>query len=112
MGILLLSSCQKEYVKTYDLSVDAYKYTLGSDGLTFPVYVYCSNEWTATFDAEQDWLKILDNTDKGRGNGLVRLKAQPNDKEFRTVNLVLKSGKFVKTINISQNYNSIKWEIE
>ena len=56
VSALALASCQKPFEKHYDLSVDSNAYVLPYTGDTFPVYVYCSGEWTAEFDVEADWM--------------------------------------------------------
>ena len=103
-------ACQFE--KHYDLSVDSYAYVLPYTGDTFPVYVYCSGKWTAEFDAEVDWIRIIDDTDKGEGTGLVRIAYRDNDEALREVNLILRSGEFTQTVNISQKYNSTHLEVQ
>ncbi len=110
-AIILLTGCAKPYEKHYDLSVDAVAYTLPYTGDAFPLYVYCSGEWTAEFDAEQTWITIAPGTESGSGNGVVRLSYKDNDVAVREVNLVLKSGSFTQTVHITQKYNSTRLEV-
>ena len=111
LAAFILASCQKDYEKSYDLSVDAHEYLLSADAREFHIYVYCSGEWSAEFDAEQDWLAIVPGTEKGTGVGVIRLEASYNDVEARDVNLVIRSGGFTQTIHISQKYDSTHWVI-
>lgn len=112
--IVLLSfcGCQEKFEKHYDLSIDANAYTLPYSGDTFPLYVYCSGTWSATFDAEVDWVQIEPGTDHGQGNGIIRITFQDNDVAPRQVNVVIRSGEFTKTVNLSQRYNSTHLEVE
>ena len=112
VSALALASCQKPFEKHYDLSVDSNAYVLPYTGDTFPVYVYCSGEWTAEFDVEADWIRIVDDTDSGKGTGVVRITYRDNDDALREVNLILRSGGFTQTVNISQKYNSTHLEIQ
>ena len=106
------TSCQKPYEKHYDLAVDSYSYVLPYTGDTFPIYVYCSGDWTAQFDADVDWIYIVDNTDQGTGTGVVRIMYRDNDDALREVNLILKSGEFTQSVNISQKYNTFHLEVQ
>ena len=108
----VFSSCQKPFVKHYDLAVDSYADVLPYTGDTFPVYVYCSDDWTAEFDEEVDWIRIIDDTERGTGTGIVRITYRDNDEALREVNLILRSGEFTQTVNISQKYNSIHLEVQ
>ena len=112
VSAMALASCQKPFEKHYDLSVDSNAYVLPYTGDTFPVYVYCSGEWTAEFDVEADWIRIVDDTDSGKGTGVVRITYRVNDDAVREVNLILRSGEFTQTVNISQKYNSTHLEIQ
>ena len=107
-----LAGCQDKFEKKYDLSVDSYEYTLSAEGESIHLYVYCSGEWTAEFDVEQEWIRILPGTEKGSGIGLVRLEADYNDVAARAVNLILNSGEFTRTVHISQKYDSTHWVIQ
>lgn len=109
MALPFLAGCQEEFEKKYDLSVDAYEYTLSAEGENLHLYVYCSGDWTAELDAEQDWIRIVQGTERGSGIGLVRLEADYNDVALREVNLILKSGQFTQTVHISQKYDSTHW---
>ena len=110
--IVAVAACQKPFEKHYDLSVDSNAYVLPYTGDTFPLYVYCSGDWTAEFDAEADWIRIEDGTFEGSGNGVVRITYRDNDDALREINLILKSGSFTQTINISQKYNSTHLEVQ
>lgn len=110
--VIASGSCQKPFEKHYDLSVDSYAYSLSHIGDTFPLYVYCSGDWTAEFDAEVDWIRIVDNTDKGTGTGVVRIQYKDNDDALREVSLILRSGRFEQTVKISQDYNRIHLEVQ
>ena len=112
LAALFLASCRKDYEKTYDLSVDAHEYLLSAEEREFHIYVYCSGEWTAEFDAVQDWLVIVPGTEAGAGVGVIRLEASYNDVEARDVNLIIRSGGFTQTIHISQKYDSTHWVID
>ena len=111
LAALFMASCQKDYEKIYDLSVDAHEYLLSAEGRQFHIYVYCSGAWTAEFDVEQDWLTIVPGTEAGSGVGVIRLEASYNDVEVRDVNLIIRSGEFTQTIHISQKYDSTHWVI-
>lgn len=105
-------ACQKPYEKHYDLSVDSNSYVLPYTGDTFPLYVYCSGTWTASFDAEADWIRMEDGTESGTGTGVVRITYKDNDEAVREINLHIKSGDFSQVVNISQKYNPVHLEVE
>ena len=110
--VAILTGCQKEFEKTYTLSVDAHEYSFSSDDNSFHLYVYCSGSWTASFDSDPDWIRIVPGTEKGYGIGLVRLEMDYNDVEVRDVNLLISSGEYLQTIHISQKYDSTNWVIK
>lgn len=112
LAAALMTGCQDEFEKIYDLRVDAHEYTLSADGGEYHMYVYCSGEWTAAFESEQDWITIVPGTAHGAGTGLIRFETQYNDKELRSVVLVITSGQYKQTVNISQEYDPINWEIQ
>ena len=100
--MLALVSCQMPFEKTYELSVDSNEYVVSINGKTFPIYVYCSHDWTASFDQEVTWIEILEGK-TGSGIGMVKIHAQANNGEARSVNLVLKSGESEQIVLIRQN---------
>ena len=108
----VLTGCQKEFEKTYTLSVDAHEYSFSAEETSFHLYVYCSDSWTASLDSETDWIRIVAGTEKGIGVGLVRLEIDYNDVEVRDVNLIITNGEYVQTIHISQKYDSTNWVIK
>lgn len=110
--LMLAAGCQKPFEKHYDLAVDSNAYTLPYTGDTFPLYVYCSGDWTAEFDAEVSWIRIEEGTEKGQGNGVVRITYKDNDDALRQVNLVLRSGEFTQTVALEQKYNSTHMVVE
>ena len=112
MVLTALAGCQKPFEKHYDLSVDTEAYNIGFAGKTFPVYVYCSGEWTARIDAESDWVRLEGKT-YGTGNGVVRVAVDANYEDInKEVNLVLESGSFAKTIRISQDSYDPQYRFE
>ena len=112
VALTAFTSCQKPFEKHYDLSVDSNAYLLPYTGDTFPLYVYCSADWTAGFDSEADWIRIIDGTDRGTGSGVVRMVYRDNDEAPREVSLILRSGEFTQIVKISQKYNPIHLEVQ
>ena len=112
LAAVFMTGCQKDFEKTYDLSVDAHEYTLSADGGEFHMYVYCSGQWSAELDSVQDWIVIIPGTEQGSGIGVIRFEAEYNDDEEREVNLIVTSGQFRQTVRISQKYDSTHWEIQ
>lgn len=112
IAIVCSSSCTKAYEKHWDLEVDSNAYTLSYSDGSFPLYVYCSGAWNASFDSDVDWIRIQDGTESGRGNGIVRISYRYNEFELRSVNLVITSGEFKKTVTITQKYDTIHMEVE
>lgn len=112
IAAVLISACVKPYEKVYDLELDSYSYDLSYTAREFPVYVYCSTAWTAAFEPSQEWISIVDGTEKGEGVGVVKVSVQDNDDAVRTATLVITnaSGKS-KSIEITQKYNSDRFEI-
>ena len=112
IAAVLISACVKPYEKVYDLELDSYSYDLSYTAREFPVYVYCSTAWTAAFEPSQEWISIVDGTEKGEGVGVVKVSVQDNDEAVRTATLVITnaSGKS-KSIEITQKYNSDRFEI-
>lgn len=112
IAAVLISACVKPYEKVYDLELDSYSYELSYTAREFPVYVYCSTAWTAAFEPSQEWISIVDGTEKGEGIGVVKVSVQDNDEAVRTATLVITnaSGES-KSIEITQNYNSDRFEI-
>ena len=108
----VVASCDKSFEKHYDLSLGSNAYVLPYTGETFPLYVYCSGEWKAAFDAEADWIRIEEGTERGMGTGVVRITYKDNDEALRSINLVITSGKFTQIVNLSQKYNSTHLEVE
>lgn len=106
MLVLALTACQKRFEKHWDLAVDATSYTLPYTGDSFPLYVYCSNDWTATLQADGDWISILPGTQSGSGNGVVRIEYKDNDSAPREASLVLRSEGNSITVTLTQKYNS------
>lgn len=102
----LAVSCQKPFVKQYTLAVDAITYSLSADGDTFPIYVYCTGSWSASFEDAPSWIQILPGTESGEGNSVVRVTYKDNDTAPRQANLVIRSGDRSVTISISQQYHS------
>lgn len=109
---VLLTSCQKHYVKEYGLEVDATAYVLPYTGDVFPLYIYCSSDWTVSFDAPVEWIRFENGVNSGRGTSLVHLEYDDNDDALREVNVIVSSGELSKIINISQKFNSTHLEIE
>lgn len=101
MVLLAAAGCQKPYEKHYDLSVDSNGYVINFSGKSFPVYVYCSAEWTASLSEEVDWVRF-DGETSGTGNGLIRLTVEENWEDERSVYLVFVSGVHEQRVNISQ----------
>lgn len=112
MATLLLGGCTKQYEKHWDLEVDSNAYTLSYSDGSFPLFVYCSGMWHASFDADVDWISIQEGSESGHGNGIVRISYRYNEFELRTVNLVITSGEFTQTVAITQKYDTIHMEVE
>lgn len=100
--LLAAAGCQKPYEKHYDLSVDSNGYVINFSGKSFPVYVYCSTEWTASLSEEVDWVHF-DGETSGTGNGVIRLTVEENWEGERSVCLVFVSGAHEQRVNISQH---------
>ena len=112
MAAVLISACVKPYEKVYDLELDSYSYNLGYTAREIPVYVYCSTAWTASFESPQEWISIIDGTEKGNGVGVVKISVQDNDDAPRTATLVITNASGTsKSLVITQNYNSDRFEI-
>ena len=112
IAAILISACVKPYEKVYDLELDSYSYELGYTAREIPVYVYCSTSWTASFESPQEWISIIDGTEKGDGVGVVKISVQDNDDEQRTATLVITNASGTsKSLVITQNYNSDRFEI-
>lgn len=112
IAAVLISACVKPYEKVYDLELDSYSYELSYTAREFPVYVYCSTAWTAAFEPSQEWISIIDGTEKGDGVGVVKVSVQDNDEALRTATLVITNASGTsKSIEITQNYNSDRFEI-
>ena len=109
---VLISACVKPYEKIYGLEVDSEHYDLTYSAREFPVYVYCSDSWTAAFEPEQEWVSILDGTSSGTGVGVVRVSVQENDDTLRTATLVLRNSGLTKTVTMTQKYNSDHLDIK
>ena len=109
--ILLAVSCQKSYEKHYDLAVDATSYTLPATGDSFPLYVYCSGNWTACFETEVSWITMAQGTESGKGVSAIRIGYEDNDVALREVNLVIRSGEESITIHFEQKYDSTHLEV-
>lgn len=108
---LLFTSCQKPFDKSYDLAVDALSYTLPAVGDSFPLYVYCSGEWSAAFEEPVSWISVREGTGSGKGNGLVRIEYKDNDVALRETDLTLRSGQHVITVHLQQKYDSTRLEV-
>ena len=110
---VLISACVKPYEKDYGLAVDSVRYeNLNYTAREFPVYVYCSGSWTAAFEPEQDWIRIIDGANHGKGVGVVKISMDDNDDALRTATLVLRSAGYEDVvITISQKCNSDRFEI-
>ena len=112
IAAVLISACVKPYEKVYDLELDSYSYELTYTAREFPVYVYCSTAWTAAFEPSQEWISIIDGTEKGEGIGVIKLSVQDNDEAVRTATLVITNAYGTsKSIEITQKYNSDRFEI-
>lgn len=112
IAAMVVAGCQKPYEKHWGLEVDSTAYHLSySDGV-FPLFVYCSGDWKASFDSDVDWIKIQKGTECGTGNGIVRMLYRYNEVAPRSVNLVITSGQFSKTVAISQDYDTIQLVVE
>lgn len=102
----------KPYEKVYDLELDSYSYDLSYTAREFPVYVYSSTAWTAAFEPAQEWISIIDGTDKGEGIGVIKISIDDNDDAKRTATLVITNASGTsKSVVITQNYNSDRFEI-
>lgn len=110
--VLCCGGCTKKYVKHWDLEVDSTAYTLSYTDGSFPLFVWCSGSWQARFENDEDWIRIQQGTDAGRGNGIVRIEYRYNEYALRSANLIITSGDFVKTVVISQKYDTIHLEAE
>ena len=76
------------------------------------MYVYCSTAWSAAFEQEQEWISIIEGTEKGEGVGLVKISVMDNDDASRTATLVITNASgSSKSVVITQNYNSDRFEI-
>ena len=112
IAAVLISACVKPYEKVYDLELDSYSYDLAYTAREFPVYVYCSSSWTASFESPQEWISIVDGTDKGDGVGVIKISVQDNDDAPRTATLVITNASGTsKSLVITQKYNSDRFEI-
>ena len=111
IAAVLLSACVKPYEKIYGLEVDSEHYDLSFSAREFPVYVYSSGSWTASFEPQEDWISIIDGYSAGTGVGVVRVSVKDNDDTLRTANLVLRSAELQKVVTITQKYNSDRFEI-
>ena len=112
IAAVLISACVKQYEKVYDLELDSYNYDLNYTAREFPVYVYCSTSWSAAFETPQEWISIVDGTEKGEGVGVVKISVKDNDDAPRQAILVITSSSgTTKSLVITQKYNSDRFEI-
>lgn len=112
IAAVLISACVKPYEKEYDLELDSYKYDISYTARVFPVYVYCSSSWTAELEQEQDWISIIEGTERGTGIGVVRLSVQDNDDKERTAALKITNASGTsRSLTVTQKYNSDRFEI-
>lgn len=111
IAAVLITACVEPFDKQYGLEVDSEHYDLNFQERVFPVYVYCSNSWTAAFEPQEEWIAIQEGFASGTGVGVVRVSMKDNDDTTRTANLVLRSGELQRTVTITQNYNSDRFEI-
>ena len=111
-AVLSLYSCQKPFVKHWDLEVNSTAYRLGCDAGEFPLYVYCSSSWSAEFESGVEWIAFEDGTCSGSGNGVIRLSYRHNEEQERAVRLIITSGSHEKIVSISQAYDPLIFDIK
>ena len=99
LAALAVLSCSRPYEKVWGLEVNSESYTLSYEGDDFPVWVYCSGDWSALLENGEDWISIAPGTESGNGTGVVRIKCSYNTtQEDRTAVLVLRSGSLEKEL--------------
>ena len=109
LAALAVLSCSRPYEKVWGLEVNSESYTLSYEGDDFPVWVYCSAEWSASLENGDGWISIAPGTESGNGTGVVRIKCTRNtSQEDRTAVLVLRSGSMKKEVYLNQSHDDIR----
>lgn len=109
LAALAVLSCSRPYEKVWGLEVNSESYTLSYEGDDFPVWVYCSGDWSALLENGEDWISIAPGTESGNGTGVVRIKCSYNTtQEDRTAVLVLRSGSLEKEVYMNQSHDDIR----
>ncbi len=97
---LFTLSCAEKFEESYDLAIDATKYSVAAEVGTLPITVYCSGRWTAALTTESEWA-TLDCT-AGGGITTIHVDCAENTGLSRSVELVLQGAGLEKKITILQ----------